>query len=182
MLAAGRKQLDVAKECGVWPKTLRRRLSAPDGLLKAQVEQARAALAAQAQDELAPLRGKALAVLEKALDQNDVGAAKALLSKLVASPADASPQEAEPEPEISSEDAAREMALAHAAVADLARIGKLSPEVVETLRAACRVFLADDLQPRPPVDVEAERVEVAPPAAEVREQPSTGGAAVIPIR
>lgn len=181
MLAAGRKQLDVAKECGVWPKTLRRRLSAPDGLLKAQVEQARAALAAQAQDELAPLRGKALAVLEKALDSGDVGAAKALLSKLVASPADAPPQEAEPEPEISPEAAAKEMALAHAAVADLARMGKLSPEVVETLRAACRALLADDLQPRPPLDVEAERVEVAA-APEPQSAGSASGAAVIPIR
>ncbi len=48
------------------------------------------------------------------------------------------------------------------------------------LRAAARAFLADDLQPRPPIDVEAERVEFA--AQEIPEQPSAGGAAVIPIR
>ena len=58
----------------------------------------------------------------------------------------------------------------------------MSPEVVEMLRAAAGAFLADDLQPRPPINVEAERVEVAPPAAEEPKQPSTGGAAVIPIR
>ncbi len=68
------------------PETLRRHLDAPDGLLRAQIEQAKAAQAAQAHDELAPLRGKALAVLEKALDSGDVNAAKALLSKLVVSP------------------------------------------------------------------------------------------------
>ncbi len=181
MLAAGKTQLVTAKECSCTPKTLRRHLAAPGGLLKAQVEKARAAQAEAAQDELAPLRGKALQVLEKALDSGDVGAAKALLSKLVASPADAPPQEIAPEPEISEDDAGREMALAFPAVADLARTGKLSPEVVEMLRAAARAFLADDLQPRPPIDVEAERVEVAPTTAtEASEQHPD--AAIIPIR
>ena len=76
----------AAAECSCTPKTLRRHLAAPDGLLRAQIEKARAAQAEAAQDELAPLRAKALAVLQAALDQGDVGAAKALLSKLVASP------------------------------------------------------------------------------------------------
>ncbi len=128
---------------------------------------------------LALLRGKALHVLDAALDAGDVNAAKALFFKL-ASPADAPPQESQPEPEIWEDDAGREMALAFLAVADLARIGKLSPEVVEMLRSACRVFLADDLQPRPPIDVEAERVEVMT-APEPHQQPAAGVAVVIPI-
>lgn len=67
-------------------------------------------------------------------------------------------------------------------VADLARIGKMSPEVVEMLRAACRAFLADDLQPRPPINVEAERVQISAPEPAAEAQPTSGGAAVIPIR
>jgi predicted transcriptional regulator len=180
-LVAGKTQLATAKEIGVTPKTLRRHLDAPSGLLKAQIEKARVAQAETAQDEFGPLRGKALAVLEKALDSGDVGAAKTLLSKLVASPADAPPQESQPEPEISPEEAAKEIAVALPAAADLARTGLLSPEVVELLRNAARALLADDLQARAPIDVEAERVEVAAP--ESPEQPSSGGsAAVIPIR
>ncbi len=65
-----------------------------------------------------------------------------------------------------------------AAAADLARSGKLSPESVELLRAASRTFLADDPQPRPPIDVEAERVEVTVSA----EMQQLSGAAIIPIR
>ncbi len=179
MLAAGELQARVAKAIGVWSKTLRRHINAPDGLLRAQIEAERAKQAAQSQDELAPLRGKALAVLEKALDSGDVGAAKALLSKLVANPADAPPAESEPEPEISVEDAYREVALSLAAAADLARLGTIPTEVVEMLKAAARAFIADDMRPRPPIDVEAERVEIAVPEISAK-QPA--GGAVIPIR
>jgi len=182
LLASGKPQKEVAAALGIWPKTLRRHIARPDGLLRAQVEAERAKQAAQVDDELAPLRGKALAVLEKALDSGDVGAAKALLSKLVASPADAPPQEAEPEPEISEDDAGREMALAFPAVADLARIGKLSTEVVEMLRAACRAFLADDLKPQPPVDVEAEKVNPVPAEPTSGFRPGAGDTGTIPIR
>ncbi len=181
-LAAGKPYTTTAKELGIGISTLQRHLRAPASVLKRMVEEARAAALAAASDELAPLRGKALQVLDAALDAGDVNAAKALLSKLVASPADTSPQEATPEPEISEDDAGREMALAFPAVADLARIGKLSPEVVEMLRSAARAFLADDLRPRPPIDVEAERVEITPPAAEAPAASAQGGAAVIPIR
>jgi hypothetical protein len=179
LLAAGEPQAKVSKAIGVWSKTLRRHIKAPDGLLRAQIEKARAAQAEAAQDELAPLRGKALAVLEKALDSGDVGAAKALLSKLVASPADAPQQENQPEPEISVEDAYREVAVSLSAAADLARLGTISPALVEMLKAACGVFLADDLKPRPPIDCEAERVEFA--ASEPQPATSTG-ATIIPIR
>ncbi len=54
------------------------------------------------------------------------------------------------------------------------------PDLVERVRAGFRAFLADDCSRDPPIDVEAERVEVAAP--EVPEQPSAGGAAIIPIR
>ncbi len=78
------------------------------------------------------------------------------------------PEESEPEPEASAEDAARELALALPAVADLARTGMVSPNVVEQLReAACR-FLADDGRPKAPLDVEAERVEQVPAAQSER--------------
>jgi hypothetical protein len=180
LLAGGATQAEVAEAVGTTPKTLRRHLAAPGGLLRAQIEQAKVAQATQAQDELAPLRGKALAVLEKALDAGDVGAAKALLSKLVASPADAPPAEAEPEPEISVDDAYREVALSLPAAADLARLGGISPEVVQMLKAATRAFWEDDLQPRPDIDVSAERVEVT--TGPELQQATTAGAAIIPIR
>lgn len=170
LLAGGATIKDAAKQLGIGEKTVRRHLQAPGGVLRAMVEQAKAAQAAVVQDELAPLRGKALAVLEKALDANDVGAAKALLAKLVAGPADAPPTpESAAEPEVSPEDAARELALSFPAVADLAREGRLSAQAVEDLRAACRVFLEDDLKLRPPINAEAERVE---PVAEDGPRPT----------
>jgi hypothetical protein len=56
----------------------------------------------------------------------------------------------------------------------------VSLEAVERVRAASRALLADDLQPRPDIDVSTERVEVT---AAPETPPSTSpGAAVIPIR
>jgi hypothetical protein len=69
-------------------------------------------------------------------------------------------EERQPEPEISAEDAAREVALSLAAFADLARTGQLPLEAIESLRSASRRFLEDDLRPQPPIGVEGDRVDM----------------------
>lgn len=193
MLAAGSTAMASAQAVGASVQTVRRHLHAPGSVLASMVAQERTKLRAvddaniaAGGDDLAPLRGKALAVLERALDAGDTSAAKALLGKLVANPPDAPQAEAEPEPEITPEEAARETALALPAAADLARSGVLSPEVAELLRDACRAFLADDLQPRPPLDAEADRVEVVldEPAPVAPPPPSSPAAeaVVVPLR
>lgn len=159
-LAGGATIKEAAAAVRVAEKTIRRHLKAPSSVLASMVEKERAAVASGVADELAPLRGKALAVLERALDGGDVGAAKALLTKLVAGPADLPPEPAAPAEEVTPEAAVREVAASLPAVADLAGAGLLPADAVEELRGACRAFLADGLRPRMPLDLEAERVDM----------------------
>lgn len=184
-LAAGKTIVDTAESLGISEKTLRRHRDAPAGTLRGLVDAAKAAQAEGVADELAPLRAKALAVLGKALDDGDLSAAKTVMGKLVASPETAPAEERPVEAEITPDDAARELALAFPAIADLAREGRLSPDSIAQLRAAARAFLADDLQPRPPLDLEADRVDsslVSEPSSDFRAAADEGGAAIIPIR
>jgi hypothetical protein len=185
LLAAGQTLTEAARAVGVPLRTATRHLNAPGSVLAAMVTEAKAAQAGAVEDELGPLREKALGVLEKALDAGDLSAAKALLTKLVATPEPPPPEEREPEQEITAVDAAREVALALGTIGDLYRTGALSLEAVEQLRAAARAFLADDLRPRPPLDLVADRVDAGALAPEVSTQDrsaANGGAQIIPIR
>lgn len=181
-LAAGETQVVVSSAVGCTPKTLRRHLDAPSGVLKALVEKARAVAAAAGDDELAPLRAKMNEQIKKAVDAGDISVIRALIPKMFATPEPTPPPDSgAAEPEITEVQAVEELIAALPAVADLARARVLAPDLMERLRSACGVFLADDLQPRAPIDVEAERVEVAAPETP-DQQPPDNSAAIIPIR
>ncbi len=182
-LVAGRTQADAAREAGISARALRRHLSAPGSVLKAHVEQERAALASAVQDESKDLLSKALAVLATHLDGEgklSLDAAKAVLGKLLPDKATVKAEE-QPAPEATAEEACREVTLALASFADLARTGQLSVEAVAGLRSACVRFIEDDLKPRPPIDTEADRVELLGEVEGLAE-PSTAVGGLIPIR
>jgi hypothetical protein len=171
---------EVARKCGVRRETISRALNAPDSTLKAEIERRRSAAATPATAPGA-LVEKANVVLQQHMDGEDpklrLDAAKVALARAP----QAAPTEATPEPEITSEDALRELILALPSLADLARTGALPLDVVEQFRAACRVFLADDLKPRAPIDLEAERVDLTPPE-QTDDLSPPGSAQIIPIR
>jgi len=181
-LASGARQEDVAKECGIGVRTLKRHLGAPGSTLVAMVAQERVQLAATTADQRGGLLDKALDVLSKNLDADgklSLDAAKAVIGKLLPTQISTQVEESKPEPEILPVDACKEVALSLPAFADLARLGQLPLEAVEELREACRAFLADDLKPRPPIDLEADRVEMVG-SEEVSSD--ADGAGMIPVR
>jgi hypothetical protein len=108
-------------------------------------------------------------------------AAKAVIGKLLPNQVVQTTEETKPAPEITADQAAQEVALSLPALADLARSNQLSIASVMGLRSACIAFLEDDLQPRAPIDVEADRVEMVGEVEGLAE-PSMPNGGVVPVR
>ncbi len=178
-LAAGTTIKATARALALGEKTLHRHLHAPAGALARLVEAARAERDRGAADELAPLRAMSRELITKEVQAGNLDAALRVFAKTTTAPDAPSPQEDALEPEVSIEEAAREVASALRELPDLFRAGGIARDVLEEVREAARALLADDLRPRPPVDVEAERVE---PAAQVLDRAADDDvAAVVPV-
>jgi len=184
LFAAGASQKAVSKALRIPVRTIRRHLTISGSALKVRIDQEKAQLATSTTDARAELLAKAMGVLEKSMDvvgRIGLTAARAVLSKMIPSAVSVQTEQPAPEPEILPVDAAKEVSLSLPAFADLARLGQLPLEAVEELRGACRAFLADDLKPRPPIDLEADRVEMVGSEAEETSS-DDNGAGMIPVQ